>query len=148
MNLTQKPPMQGVGAPESNSVKPPQVGGKTAQAKWSINIQDIVKRSQNMDFGPSSQKAGNHPILDSNQQKTFKGVLGSSSTKDKNSLLYFDLKKKLQYENGQTGELSSGSNLMVRKAESMGGLGTTFNSEKIIRPASAQMASKNLYLAN
>ena len=56
-----------------------------------------------MEFGPSSHKAGNmmaQPVLDSNQQKGIRGVIGSSSTKDKNSLLYYDLKKKLQLENG------------------------------------------------
>ena len=92
-------------------------------------------------------------VSHSNQylSKGIRNTIGQSS-KDKNSLLYHDLKKKLSYENAQTVIAGSGSgqgsNLAVRKAESMSGLGTTFHSAKSMRPASASLQQKNLYLAN
>ena len=81
--------------------------------------------------------------------KGFKSSLIPSG-KEKSSLLYNDLKKKLSYDVGQNQGSGSGqgSNLVVRKAGSVGGLGTTFHSAKSMRPASASLASKNLYLAN
>jgi len=40
--------------------------------------------------------------------KHMKGGFGSSSTKDKSSLLYHDLKKKLSYDSGPQGDISAG----------------------------------------
>ena len=81
--------------------------------------------------------------------KGFKSSLAHNSSKDKSSLLINDLKKKLTYENQQVSGhgVKQGSNLVVRKAESLSGLGTTFNSAKSMRPASESLTSKNLYLA-
>ena len=79
-----------------------------APSKWSINIQEIVKRTQkNLERGHSGSLASadrrNGVNTEGDLQylsKHMKLGFGSSSTKDKSSLLYHDLKKKLTYESG------------------------------------------------
>ena len=92
-------------------------------SKWSINIQEIVKRTQkNLERGPSSSKAASgldKRTLDAGANsselqylsKQTKIGFGSSSTKDKNSLLYNDLKKKLSYDSapGAANPIASGA---------------------------------------
>ena len=76
MNLLNRPPIQqstgstsglGVDAVKKN------LTSKLQQSKWSINIQEIVKKTQkNLERGPSSQKAGSigvsSSVLDQNNQ--------------------------------------------------------------------------------
>lgn len=119
-SLATKPPMQNTtstshgldGAALSNLT-----GKNQAPSKWSINIQEIVKRTQkNLERGPSSSKAASGARMSSHEMgdgtdtnpkgtmqylsKHMKSGFGSSSTKDKSSLLYHDLKKKLSYDSG------------------------------------------------
>ena len=70
-------------------------------SKWSVNIAEIVKRTQkNLERGPSAsrmtleQKSATDADLHFLTQPSKLGI-GTMSTKDKNSLLYYDLKKKL-----------------------------------------------------
>ena len=145
------------------------LSSKGQQSKWSINIQEIVKRTQkNLERGPSSQKAGsvgaNTSGLEHNQiglnvsqsnqylQKGLNSSHAQGKSRDKSSLLINDLKKRLTYEsqNQPTTVVGAkqGSNLVVRKAESLSGINNTFNSAKSMRPASESLQSKNLYLAS
>ena len=84
-----------------------------------------------------------------------RGLGGSSSgSREKSSLLYNGLKKKLAYETAGPDMGPSplgGSNLAIRKAESGSiGLGAGVSSAKSIRPqsAAAQIAAQSLRVAN
>lgn len=70
---------------------------------------------------------------------------GSSSTKDKNSLLYNDLKKKLTYDGGSqglTGDILTG----MRRKDNLLSVGAQ-NSAKTLRPTSMNSNSNTgLYL--
>jgi len=62
---------------------------------------------------------------------------GSSSTKDKNSLLYNDLKRKLQYDTSGPQCLAGGESISAgRKKEYPHGFTVGQHSSKIIRPSS------------
>ena len=76
---------------------------------------------------------------------------GSSSTKDKSSLLYHDLKKKLNYDSGPAANSGSG----LSRKDNLLGLATQNSAKSSIRPTSvsnnntgAQIGAKSLYLAN
>ena len=118
--------------------------GGAAPSKWSINIQEIVKRTQkNLERGPSSSKAGGHSLLQTGDgelqylSKHMKTGFGSSSTKDKSSLLYHDLKKKLTYESGPQGS----STISGRKDNLLGVTGQ--NSAKSMRHMSSGNAASS-----
>ena len=106
-----------------------------------MNIQEIVKRTQkNLERGPSanerklSGEAGDLQYL----SKHMKSGFGSSSTKDKNSLLYHDLKKKLSYDSGPhiSGDMSAG----LRRKDNLLGVNGP-NSLKAMRPTSVNNGS-------
>ena len=130
------PPTYGVdgAALGSLSAKGTRDGSGTLQpSKWAINIQEIVKRTQkNLERGPpGSSKAASgadRRTLEVGQNeglqylsKQTKVGFGSSSTKDKNSLLYNDLKKKLSYDSAPGG-MNPISSVGVAAANASAGL--------------------------
>ena len=107
-------------------------------SKWSINIQEIVKRTQkNLDRNASSGR-GERAAEDEHQylNKHVKMGFGSSQTKDKSSLLYHDLKKKLSYDSGPMGNSGNISAGLSRKDNLLGGLATQNSAKSSIRPTS------------
>lgn len=101
---------------------------------------------------------GERVVEDEHQylNKHVKMGFGSSSTKDKSSLLYHDLKKKLSYDSGPAGNSGNISAGLSRKDNLLGGLGTQNSGKSSIRGASVsgnnngstQIGAKSLYLAN
>ena len=165
-------------------------GKAQAPSKWSINIQEIVKRTQkNLERGPSSSKATAGARVSSSDGATGAGVtgagvggdgsqrgnlqylskhmksgFGSSSTKDKSSLLYHDLKKKLSYDSGPQGAAGADISAGLRRKDNLLGLTSQQASAKAgMRTTSlnhattgagantssqAQIGAKSLYLVN
>lgn len=126
-----------------------------SKSKWSVNISEIVKRTQkNLERGSSSSKinlekqvgVSTDPEVQHLSKQTKLGF-GSLSTKDKNSLLYYDLKKKLSYESGPqtaSNELV-GTGTRVRKEGTFGFVGQ--NSAKNERTHSVSQPTHH-YMAN
>ncbi len=71
--------------------------------------------------------------------KHMKMGFGSSSTKDKNSLLYNDLKKKLTYDSGSQG-LNGDILTGMRRKDNLLSVGAQ-NSAKTLRPTSVNSTS-------
>ena len=184
-SLATKPPMQtGAGGSTHglDGAALSNLAGKAqAPSKWSINIQEIVKRTQkNLERGPSSSKAASGARVNSNEiggtasnttldpnprgtmqylSKHMKSGFGSSSTKDKSSLLYHDLKKKLSYDSGPNGATADISAGLRRKDNLLSGITGHSTSNKGTRPtsvnnggagatSSSQIGAKSLYLVN
>ena len=109
---------------------------KSAQnSKWSINIQEIVKRTQrNLERGPATKiTSDNKKSLDSGLRL---GGSASSGSREKSSLLANGLKRKSYETSGpDLGPSMLGQgNLAIRKADS-GSLGLAgISSAKSIRP--------------
>ena len=130
-SLAGKPPMANQGGLDGAATLTNLTGKGMVPSKWSINIQEIVKRTQkNLERQPASSKAsgverkfsGDHNPSDVQfLSKQMKLGFGSSSTKDKSTLLYHDLKKKLSYDSGPMGNdlgvgLRNKDNLLGMKA--------------------------------